>query len=266
MKQHKPCYLQNLEGWDLKVAKLWLIAGHSSCLRIIQIHWDFLRTHHKRLHKTCKFLQVSRVVHSKHLQVRHIKFFSVSKHEMLIVNQFIIIKNERYHFVIKSWKIWKKGGNNLWEPFLFSNEKESFFTSWDIYLVLIKNKGKESENSYQILKRSRWTGTRTHTRKQNQNISTDTGIFLNQKRANICEHMTKMVSLEFLKGATRRLQEEWMRLMPGLCLEDRMNWYASSRWRRVIWLWSTGTFQQELKGSWWDLDFVSWLWVEIFMK
>jgi hypothetical protein len=59
----------------------------------------------------------------------------------------------------------------------------------------IQNKGKESENSYQKLKRSRWTDTWTHTRKQNLNISTDTAIFLNQKRANVCEHMTKMASL-----------------------------------------------------------------------
>ena len=36
---------------------------------------------------------------------------------------------------------------------------------------ITQNKGKESENSYQKLKRSRWTGTRTCTRKQNQNIS-----------------------------------------------------------------------------------------------
>ena len=54
-----------------------------------------------------------------------------------------------------------------------------------------------------------------------------------------------MASLDFLKGATRGLREEsmegnlkgdYLRLMPGLCLEDRTNWYASSRWRRVIWL------------------------------
>jgi hypothetical protein len=53
-----------------------------------------------------------------------------------------------------------------------------------------------------------------------------------------------MASLEFLKDATRGLREEWMegnvkgdylRLNPGLCPEDRMNWYASSRWQRVIW-------------------------------
>ena len=129
-------------------------------------------------------------------------------------------------------------------------------------LRITQNKGKESENSYQKLKRSRWTGTRTHTWKQNLNISTDNQ---NQKTANVCEHMTKMASLEFLKGATRGLQKEWMegnlkgdylRLRPGLFLEDRMNWYASSRWQRVIWLvlggrlWSTCTFLQELKGSW----------------
>ena len=34
-----------------------------------------------------------------------------------------------------------------------------------------ENKGKESENSYRKLKSSWWTGTQTHTRKQNQNIS-----------------------------------------------------------------------------------------------
>ena len=45
-----------------------------------------------------------------------------------------------------------------------------------------------------------------------------------------------------------------LRIMPGLFLEDRTNWYASSRWQRVIRLalggklWSTHTFQQELKG------------------
>ena len=94
-----------------------------------------------------------------------------------------------------------------------------------IYSRLTQNKGKESENSYQKLKRSQWTGTQTH--KQNQNISTDTAVFLNQNRENVCEHRTKMVSVEFLKGATKGLREEWMernlkgdyvRLMLGLCL------------------------------------------------
>ena len=36
----------------------------------------------------------------------------------------------------------------------------------------------------------------TNTRKLNQNISTDTAIFLNQKRVNVCEHMTRMASQE----------------------------------------------------------------------
>ena len=60
-----------------------------------------------------------------------------------------------------------------------------------------QNKGKESENSYRKLKSSRWTGTRPHTRKQNQNISTDTAVLLNQKRTNVYEHTTRMASLEF---------------------------------------------------------------------
>ena len=45
---------------------------------------------------------------------------------------------------------------------------------------ITQNQGKESENSYKKLKRSQWTGTRTHTRKQNLNILTDTAILLNQ--------------------------------------------------------------------------------------
>ena len=31
------------------------------------------------------------------------------------------------------------------------------------------------------------------------------------------------------------MEGNYLRLMPGLSLEDRTNWYASSRWRRVIW-------------------------------
>jgi hypothetical protein len=71
---------------------------------------------------------------------------------------------------------------------------------------MTQNKGKESDNSSQKLKISRWTGTR----KQNQNILTDTAVLLNQKSANVCEHTTRMASLEILKGATRGLREEWM--------------------------------------------------------
>ena len=36
----------------------------------------------------------------------------------------------------------------------------------------------------------------TNTRKLNRNILTVTAVFLNQKRVNVYEHMTKMVSLE----------------------------------------------------------------------
>ena len=35
-----------------------------------------------------------------------------------------------------------------------------------------------------------------HTRKLNRNILTGTAVFLNQKRTNVCEHTTRMVSLE----------------------------------------------------------------------
>ena len=38
----------------------------------------------------------------------------------------------------------------------------------------------------------------------------DMAVFLNQKRANVCEHMKKMTSLKFSNGATRGLREEWM--------------------------------------------------------
>ena len=52
--------------------------------------------------------------------------------------------------------------------------------------------------------------TNTHTEAK-LNILTDTDVFRNQKRANVCKHTTKMAaSLEFLKVATRGLQEEWM--------------------------------------------------------
>ena len=64
-------------------------------------------------------------------------------------------------------------------------------------MQITQNEGMKSENSYQKLKRSRWTGTQTHTRKQNRNISTDTAIFLNQKRANVCEHNASRMICRF---------------------------------------------------------------------
>ena len=69
----------------------------------------------------------------------------------------------------------------------FLNPSSSFLSDY----LITQNKGKESENSYQKLKRSWWTGTQTHTRKQNWNILTDTAVLLNQKKANVCEHTTK---------------------------------------------------------------------------
>ena len=32
------------------------------------------------------------------------------------------------------------------------------------------------------------------------------------------------------------LKGNYLRLIPGLCLEDRMNWLASSRWQWLMWL------------------------------
>ena len=122
---------------------------------------------------------------------------------------------------------------------------------------ITQNKGRKVKTLTKNRRDYGWQEQKS-TRQQNWNIATDTAVFFNQKRANECEHMKNMVSLEFLKGATRGLREEWMegnlkgdylRLIPGLCLEDRTNWYASSRWQRVIWLvlgdrlWSTCTFQ-----------------------
>ena len=111
----------------------------------------------------------------------------------------------------------------------------AFIVAKFISLLIIKtqNKGKERENSPKI---EDITGGKAHvnTRKLNLNILTITEVFLNQNRVNVCEHTTKMASLEsLLKGATRVLREEWMegnlkgnylRLIPGLCLDNRMNW------------------------------------------
>ena len=104
----------------------------------------------------------------------------------------------------------KGATRGLQEEWMEENLSDRLHNWYLIHLESPIKTGRESENSYQKLKRSRWTGTRTHTQKQNRNISMDMAVFLNQKRANVCEHTTKMASLEFLKGATRGLQEEWM--------------------------------------------------------
>ena len=88
-----------------------------------------------------------------------------------------------------------------------------------------QNKGNESENSYQKLKRS-LKGRHTKRHRNCIEIFRQARPSLSIKRENISEHTTKMASLEFMKGATRGLREKWMegnylRLMPGLSLEDR---------------------------------------------
>ena len=65
-----------------------------------------------------------------------------------------------------------------------------------IVIFNLQIKGKESENSYQELKRSQKGQTHTNTRKLNRDISTGTAVFLNRKRVNVCEHTTKMASLD----------------------------------------------------------------------
>ena len=74
------------------------------------------------------------------------------------------------------------------------------------------------------------------------------------------------VTREFLKGVTRGLREEWMegnlkgnylRLIPGLNeFIDKFKMAAGNMVSIRGWLWSTHTFQQESKGSWWDLVWI----------
>ena len=80
------------------------------------------------------------------------------------------------------------------------------------------------------------TLTRNHcrigTRKLYRDISTGTAAFINQKRECLWTYDKDGVTSEFMKGVTRGLWDGWiegnyLRLMPGLCLEDRRNWLAS---------------------------------------
>ena len=57
---------------------------------------------------------------------------------------------------------------------------------------------------------------RTGTRKHTETVLTGTAVFINQKRANVCEHTTKMASLESL----------W-KVPPGGC--------ERNGWREIIW-------------------------------
>ena len=70
-------------------------------------------------------------------------------------------------------------------------------------------KGKESENSYQELKRSQKGQAHTNTRKLYRDFLTGTAVFLNRKRVNVCEHTTKTASLESLR-----------KVPPGGCERD----------------------------------------------
>ena len=80
---------------------------------------------------------------------------------------------------------------------------------------ITKNKGKEKIEEISIGK------AHANTLKLNQNISTVTDLFLNQKKVNVCEHTTKMASLEeWMEG---NLKGNYLRLILGLCLEDRTN-------------------------------------------
>ena len=129
---------------------------------------------------------------------------------------------------------------------------------------------KKRENSPE-----KWRDLRLNVHKHTEtwDISAITNAFLDQKRVNVCEHMVKWHHMSVYErcyhgvarqeagtggGLEGKLSGDYLRFMPGLCLEDRTNWYASSRWWQVMWLvlggkfWRTHTFQQELKGSWWD--------------
>ena len=90
-------------------------------------------------------------------------------------------------------------------------------------------KGKESENSYQELKRSRKGQAHTNPWKLNRDILTGTAVFLNRKRVNVCEHPTKTASLESLR-----------KVPPGGCDRDgsillATPWFGTflSTWSKV---------------------------------
>ena len=87
-----------------------------------------------------------------------------------------------------------------------------------VFITKIQNKWKEIENLPKI---EEITVGQSHenTWKLNRNILMEMAVFLNQKRANVCEHTTKV-------------REEWME---GY-LNYLRNWQASSRCWRMIWL------------------------------
>ena len=110
---------------------------------------------------------------------------------------------------------------------------------------------------------------RKGTRKLYQNISTGTAVFINQKRSNVCEHTTKMVSLENLW----KVPLGGARGMGGGKLSEVNARTESRRQNKLVGKFkmaasdlvsvrgqvteSTLTFQQELKGRWWDLVWIA---------
>ena len=73
---------------------------------------------------------------------------------------------------------------------------------------MTQNKGKEMEKLVPKIEEISNGKAHTNTRELIQNILTVTDVFLNQKRVHICEHTTKMASLEsILKAANRGLRE-----------------------------------------------------------
>ena len=88
-----------------------------------------------------------------------------------------------------------------------------------------------------------------HKHTENWDILAITDAFLNQKKVNVCEHAVKWHHVNVYErchqevarqetgnggGSEGKLSGDYLRLMPGLCLEDRMNYEASSRWWRVM--------------------------------
>ena len=72
--------------------------------------------------------------------------------------------------------------------------------------------------------------------KLNINLSTITDVFLDQKRVNVCEHMIETAPPAVMEkchqtgretgregGVEGKLNENHLRLLPWLCLEDRKN-------------------------------------------
>ena len=95
---------------------------------------------------------------------------------------------------------------------------------------ITQNKGKESENSYQKLKRS---PRDRHTKTVSRYFDRHSRLYQSEESKCLWTHDKDGITREFMKDATRGLQEEWiegnlkgnyLRLMPGLCLEDRTNW------------------------------------------